>query len=75
TPPSNKKQKKAPAKKKVASEPLAEIENESFMDVPVAATAKKGSEQYQKLTQLEHILKRPDTYIGSVEYTTDQLWI
>ncbi|USW49152.1 Putative ribosomal protein S5 domain 2-type [Septoria linicola] len=76
TPPSNKKQKKAPVpKKKVASEPLAEIENESFMDVPVAATAKKGSEQYQKLTQLEHILKRPDTYIGSVEHTTEQLWI
>lgn len=76
TPPSNKTQKKAPApKKKVASEPLVEIENESFMDVPVAATAKKGSQQYQKLTQLEHILKRPDTYIGSVEYTTELLWI
>ncbi|VDN19133.1 unnamed protein product [Gongylonema pulchrum] len=24
---------------------------------------------YQKKTQLEHILLRPDTYIGSVEYT------
>ena len=23
---------------------------------------------YQKKTQLEHILLRPDTYIGSVEY-------
>jgi DNA gyrase/topoisomerase IV subunit B len=22
---------------------------------------------YQKLTQLEHILKRPDTYVGSLE--------
>jgi len=24
---------------------------------------------YQKKTQLEHILLRPDTYIGSVEFT------
>jgi len=24
---------------------------------------------YQKKTQLEHILLRPDTYIGSVEYS------
>ncbi|CAI4050021.1 hypothetical protein SKDZ_14G2340 [Saccharomyces kudriavzevii ZP591] len=33
------------------------------------------SEKYQKISQLEHILKRPDTYVGSVE-TQDQLqWI
>ena len=37
--------------------------------------AKKGSEQYEKLTQLEHILKRPDTYIGSVEQTAEQMWV
>lgn len=29
--------------------------------------------QYQKLTQLEHVLVRPDTYIGSVERITDTL--
>ncbi|KAK4504129.1 hypothetical protein PRZ48_005044 [Zasmidium cellare] len=79
TPPSSKKQKKAPAKKS-AGKPLSEVENESFaMDVPVApSVSKKGgssSDQYQKLTQLEHILKRPDTYIGSVERTTEQLWV
>lgn len=41
------------------------------------ARAKKGgaTDQYQKLTQLEHILKRPDTYIGSVEPTTEQMWV
>ncbi|KAF2170027.1 hypothetical protein M409DRAFT_51799 [Zasmidium cellare ATCC 36951] len=79
TPPSSKKQKKAPAPKKSSGKPLAEVENESFaMDVPVAQSgSKKGgsTEQYQKLTQLEHILKRPDTYIGSVERTTEQLWV
>ncbi|XP_046888595.1 DNA topoisomerase 2-alpha isoform X2 [Hypomesus transpacificus] len=30
---------------------------------------------YQKKTQLEHILLRPDTYIGSVEPVTQQLWV
>lgn len=36
---------------------------------------KRVSELYQKLTQLEHIIKRPDTYIGSVERTERQLWV
>ena len=30
---------------------------------------------YQKKTQLEHILLRPDTYIGSVEPLTQQMWV
>ena len=30
---------------------------------------------YQKKTQLEHILLRPDTYIGSVEKATQEMWI
>lgn len=33
-----------------------------------------ASEQYQRLSQLEHILKRPDTYIGSVERTDVKMW-
>ncbi|PWN25684.1 type II DNA topoisomerase [Jaminaea rosea] len=38
-------------------------------------TAKSASETYQKLSQLEHVLLRPDTYIGSVEHHTDSLWV
>jgi DNA topoisomerase-2 len=34
-----------------------------------------ASAQYQKLSQLEHILKRPDTYIGSVEKHSSEQWI
>ena len=34
-----------------------------------------SSEKYQKYTPLEHILKRPDTYIGSVELSTDECWV
>ncbi|XP_037024697.1 DNA topoisomerase 2 [Bradysia coprophila] len=43
------------------------------------AKGKKGGgtiEQiYQKKSQLEHILLRPDTYIGSVEETKELMWI
>lgn len=30
---------------------------------------------YQKKTQLEHILLRPDTYIGSVERVEQEMWV
>ncbi|KAL2196853.1 DNA topoisomerase [Corynascus similis CBS 632.67] len=77
------KKKKAPAKKPKAK-PLAEIENDSMVidnedDEPVtkptAKTNKSATETYQKLTQLEHIIKRPDTYIGSVERTDQKMWV
>lgn len=85
TPPQAKKLKKAAARPaKAAAKPLVEMENESFnfdgASDPKPPSAKKGkkggaTDQYQKLTQLEHILKRPDTYIGSVERTTEQMWV
>ncbi|CAI4036018.1 hypothetical protein SMKI_14G2320 [Saccharomyces mikatae IFO 1815] len=34
-----------------------------------------ASDKYQKISQLEHILKRPDTYIGSVETQEQLQWI
>lgn len=30
---------------------------------------------YQKKSQLEHILLRPDTYIGSVEPVKEEMWV
>ena len=36
---------------------------------------KSASERYQKISQLEHILKRPDTYIGSVEIQEQEQWV
>ena len=30
---------------------------------------------YQKKTQLEHILLRPDTYVGSMERLEQEMWI
>jgi DNA topoisomerase-2 len=40
-----------------------------------ATSTKSASSQYQRLSQLEHVLKRPDTYIGSVELTESNMWI
>ena len=31
--------------------------------------------QYQKKTQREHILLRPDTYIGSIESIKSKQWV
>jgi DNA topoisomerase-2 len=80
TPPSAKKQKKAPAAKKGGGKPLHDIENESMnfdggADLQPMMKKKDATSQYQKLTQLEHIIKRPDTYIGSVERTTETMWV
>lgn len=41
-----------------------------------AASKKKTIEGiYQKKSQLEHILLRPDTYIGSVEPVNEMMWV
>jgi len=79
TPPKAKKQKLTvnPAKSP-HQKPLAELVNENMEatgDSPKATKKKRVSEQYQKLTQLEHIIKRPDTYIGSIEKTEKQTWV
>ncbi|KAF3482593.1 DNA topoisomerase II [Arthroderma uncinatum] len=72
TPPNaSKKTKTAP--KKAVTKPLSSVENESF--TTETAGAGESSDKYQKLTQLEHIIKRPDTYIGSIERTEKQMWV
>ena len=83
TPP---QKKKAPAPKKKAAaaaskQPLADIANESFdmtesmIEVPVEDGDAADGSKYQKLTLKEHIMKRPDTYIGSVERTEGNMWV
>ena len=32
-------------------------------------------ESVQKLTHIEHVLKRPDSYVGPVELGTESYWI
>ena len=59
----------APAKKKTASETYTKVTHVSLLQVMVTDT--RGLYQ---LSQLEHILKRPDSYIGSVETITQAMW-
>ena len=80
TPPKAKKQKvDASSVKGSHKKPLGDLVNEQISKDPDSPQAKKKtkrtSEQYQKLTQLEHIIKRPDTYIGSIEFDQRQSWI
>lgn len=37
--------------------------------------AQEASKKYQKYSQLEHILARPDSYVGSLEKETEKQWI
>lgn len=63
------------------NDPEEDDEDNFVANKPSAAAAKgKGkaksaTETYVKLTQLEHVLKRPDTYIGSVEPVTQPMWV
>ncbi|KAJ9616018.1 DNA topoisomerase 2 [Knufia peltigerae] len=81
TPPKTKKVKANPNPVKGShKKPLGDLVNEAIgadgaNDSPQPQKKKRVSEQYQKLTQLEHIIKRPDTYIGSVERTEKQMWV
>ncbi|KAL2817993.1 DNA topoisomerase, partial [Aspergillus cavernicola] len=75
TPP-KKTQKQAPAKKG-GSNPLADVENESFPLDGGESSSKEGkaSEKYIELKHEEHILRRPDTYVGSIERTEQEMWV
>ena len=33
------------------------------------------SSNYKKLSQREHVLARPDTYVGSTEFRTNDMWV
>ncbi|KAK9683011.1 hypothetical protein RND81_10G112500 [Saponaria officinalis] len=52
--------------------PLQSSNNANTLEMP---TGKTIEEMYQKKTQLEHILLRPDTYIGSVQKHDQSLWV
>jgi DNA topoisomerase-2 len=78
TPP--KAKKPATKKPKSSGKPLQELANESFdFEMAAGGSAKKGkkdaSEKYKKLSHYEHILLRPDTYIGSVERAEKEMWV
>jgi DNA topoisomerase-2 len=78
TPP--KKVVKMPGVKKSSGKPLKEIDNESFDfkgddTVPTGKGPANNSDKYKMISHIEHILIRPDTYIGSVERTKQEMWV
>lgn len=42
---------------------------------PKPRSDKTVEEKYKKVTQLEHVLLRPDTYVGSIEKTTEKIHV
>ncbi|KAI8354095.1 DNA topoisomerase [Choanephora cucurbitarum] len=66
--------------KRTASETddsLTEVETPKSVDTKKVKydEAKTVEEIYQKKTQLEHILIRPDTYIGTTEAEEQEMWV
>lgn len=57
----------APKNKKSASETYTKVSQLTLYSIAVA-------DYMPQLSQLEHILKRPDSYIGSVESVTQHIW-
>ena len=69
---------KTKAAKRKPEDDSAVLQPSNAVNKPSQASS-KGSQAiediYQKKTQLEHILLRPDTYIGSTEKQQQKLWI
>ncbi len=53
------------------SKTMSSKKNSKTMD----AVEKKLSKQYQSMTALEHILKKPDTYIGAIQKDNIKTWV
>lgn len=73
-----KKPKAAPKKKAVIDKENSEADADEAEPAtkPKGAAAPRAIEDvYQKLTQLQHVLLRPDTYIGSVKVEEQTLWV
>jgi DNA topoisomerase-2 len=81
--PAGKKVAKVPKAKKVPLKSSSgfnvdanEVEEKVVKPIKREPHADKSIEEtYQKKTQLEHILLRPDTYVGSIEKHTQTLWV
>jgi DNA topoisomerase-2 len=69
---SKKKGSKKPASSK---KPLSTLTSNKILVNKKKGGNKSVEEIYQKKSQLEHILLRPDTYIGSVERLSQGMWI
>lgn len=56
-------------------ESVASFNSEDELRGPARKKEKTIEQRYQKKTQLEHILLRPDTYVGSLDLETATCWV
>ncbi|KAJ8655655.1 hypothetical protein O0I10_008744 [Lichtheimia ornata] len=61
--PSDENKSPAPTASKASSKPKGDYEERTIEEI------------YKKKTQLEHILLRPDTYVGSIELEEQEMWV
>ncbi|KAJ7542297.1 hypothetical protein O6H91_10G100200 [Diphasiastrum complanatum] len=54
---------------------LKPLQSSTNHNIELGRSQKTIEETYQKKTPLEHVLLRPDTYVGSVEKHTQNLWV
>ncbi|GAV86071.1 DNA_gyraseB domain-containing protein/DNA_topoisoIV domain-containing protein/Toprim domain-containing protein/HATPase_c domain-containing protein [Cephalotus follicularis] len=64
-----------PVDKRVPLQTSTTVNMDPTANVALGAAKKTIEETYQKKSQLEHILLRPDTYIGSTDKHTQSLWV
>jgi DNA topoisomerase-2 len=55
--------------------PEVEADDEVVEELKKKRGKKSVEQTYQKKSQTEHILLRPDTYVGSVEWQDENMWI
>ena len=55
--------------------PLSKISKTISKSESMNSVEKKLSKQYQSMTALEHILKKPDTYIGAIQKDNIKTWV
>ncbi|KAH9256098.1 hypothetical protein BASA81_005874 [Batrachochytrium salamandrivorans] len=77
TPVKPSKRKPAPAKPKTTTTTTSQVDEiNPNTGVGRSDSAKKALEKkFEKLTPREHVLKRPDTYVGSTESVTQSMWV
>ncbi len=81
------KASKAKPKAKMSKAKVSESDDEEREeDTPVKSKSKSklesgtnksqtATEKYQKLTDLEHVLKRPDMYVGTISRQEEEMWV
>ena len=60
---------------KFIKQALSEIMDQDAVEVDESGKRLSIERIYQKKTPLEHVLLRPDTYVGSVEESTQPMWV